>query len=169
MAEGTETGEQITHDVEEGIAAHLLVARGGHAGMEDDVRGELRKSVPCGLATVSDEEVVVHRTAGEDGFLTYRASVPCAEPGCVTFERENQWVLALHRRLDDAGERDMVHDPLERAFSEFEGVYWWAARHPTSERLEHVARWRPELARLAAARFPDLPAPAPAGTPNCGR
>jgi hypothetical protein len=39
MSKGTETGEQITHDAEEGIAALLLVARGGHAGLEDDVRG----------------------------------------------------------------------------------------------------------------------------------
>ncbi|MEU0942348.1 hypothetical protein ABZ379_06055 [Streptomyces canus] len=71
--------------------------RDGHAGMEGEVRRELRESAPYNLASVRDMEIVVHCAAGEYGFLTYGASVPCAEPGCIAFERESQWVLALRR------------------------------------------------------------------------
>lgn len=162
MTRTTRTGAPIAHTAETSIVARLPAAHGGHAAMEYDLRHELRADAPCGLAAVPDEEIAVDRTAGEGGLLTYRASVPCAEPGCVAFAREQQWVRALHRLLDGAGERDLTHDPLERALAEFEAVYVWAARQPTPQRLERAERWRPELARLAAARFPGLPALVPA-------
>ncbi|MFY0516027.1 hypothetical protein ACOMD4_37430 [Streptomyces anulatus] len=163
-------GGPVVHQFTEGVAADALAARGGRAAMEDDVLRTLREGAPCGLAALSDPEIAVHHFAdpATDGVLTfYRASAPCSEPDCAVFARENRWVLALHRLLDGdtgVGARDLSWtDPLERALAEFEGVYWWAARHPTPERLEQAARWREELARLAAERFPDFPPLIPAG------
>jgi hypothetical protein len=168
MAEVTQTGEKIEHVHQEGIAADLLAARGGFRGMEDDVRRCLREDAPCGLTGLPDAAITVEYTVrAEDGFHEYRGAVSCSEPGCVTFERENAWVQALHRRLD-TGPRP-TSDPLERAFAEFEGVYWWAARHPTPEHLERAAHWRSELARLVAERFPDFPPLIPAGATGDGR
>ncbi|WP_438297826.1 hypothetical protein [Streptomyces sp. HUAS TT7] len=164
MAEVTQTGEKIEHVHQEGITADLLAARGGFRGMEDDVRRCLREDAPCGLTGTADASITVTYTVrAEDGFHEYRGAAWCAEPGCVAFERENAWVQALHRLLDTDPGRDLSwSDPLDHAFAQFEGVYWWAARHPTPERLERAAHWRPELARLVAERFPDLPPLVPA-------
>lgn len=161
MTREISTAGTIVHETEEGLTGDLLGRRGGDAGMAADLRQELRADTPCHLAGLDDAEITVHHTVDERGFHTFRVSTPCTQPGCVVLDRERRWVSELHQRLDAAAggyARRRMDDPLERVFSEFEGVYVWAACEPTEERLKRAAYWRSELTRLAAARFPDLPA-----------
>ncbi|MFJ8697353.1 hypothetical protein [Streptomyces roseolilacinus] len=126
---------------------------------------EPRSGAVCGLVGMEDDAIAVEYTVNDTGFHSYRAAVPCTAPACVAYERDRQWVYALHARLDAAGSRDLVDDRLERVFYEFEDSYFWAAREMDRERTERTARLRAELVRLAAARFPDLPAPAQGDRP----
>lgn len=158
---GAGIAASVVHDHRQGIAARLLGERGGRPGMTASVRAVLRDHAACRLTGVPDEDIPVACTVDDDGFHSFTAAMPCTEPRCVAHERDQRWLDRLNDRLGPALHSSLPGgDALVDALAEFEGSHFWAARDPGSEDAERAARWHPELVRLAAERFPDLPAPA---------
>ncbi|MER7707276.1 hypothetical protein ABTX81_30785 [Kitasatospora sp. NPDC097605] len=140
----------IVHEATVGAAAHVLAARGGTAGLAENVRDRLR-FLPC---TPNHETIEVTTTTADNGAVQATARVECADRSCVFKQEVQVQREVLTTMLDET--REIVTEAAEHALLHTYGgdrEAAWAEYRQTLQRALGGLRdaLEPYTAELAAA------------------